>query len=56
MANNAEIRTVDGTTLVTWKTSKSSNRFSADLFKQAMPDIYNKFVIEQPGSRRFLVK
>jgi len=41
---------------VTWKAAKSSKRFSADLFKQAMPDIYEKFVIEQPGSRRFLVK
>jgi len=56
MAENQEIRSVDGTTLVSWKSAKSSNRFSADLFKQAMPDIYEKFVIEQPGSRRFLVK
>lgn len=45
-----------GETLVTWRASKSSKRFSSDLFKQAMPDMYEKFVIEQPGSRRFLVK
>lgn len=56
LAENEEIRTVDGRTLVTWKSSKASNRFSADLFKSAMPDIYEKFVIQQPGSRRFLVK
>jgi len=56
MAENQEIRSVDGTTLVSWKSAKSSNRFSADLFKQAMPDIYEKFIVEQPGSRRFLVK
>jgi len=56
MADNQEIRAVDGTSLVTWKSSKSSKRFSADLFKTAMPDIYEQFVIEQPGARRFLVK
>jgi len=56
MGENQEIRAVDGTSLVTWKSSKSSSRFSSDLFKKAMPDIYEKFVIEQPGSRRFLLK
>jgi len=56
MGENQEIRSVDGTSLVTWKSSKASSRFSADLFKQGMPDIYEKFVIEQPGSRRFLLK
>jgi len=56
MQENSEIRCVDGTTLVTWKTAKSSKRFSADLFKTAMPDIYEQFVVEQAGSRRFLIK
>jgi len=56
MAEKQEIRAVDGTSLVTWKSAKGSKRFSADLFKQAFPDIYEKFIIEQPGSRRFLVK
>jgi predicted phage-related endonuclease len=56
MGESQEIRTVDGQTLVTWKSSKSSKRFSADLFKQAMPDIYETFIVEQPGARRFLVK
>jgi predicted phage-related endonuclease len=56
IGNNAELRSFDGNTLVTWKSSKASMRFSSDLFKQAMPDIYDKFVIEQPGSRRFLIK
>jgi len=56
LAEKEEIRTVDGRTLVTWKSSKASKRFSADLFKSAMPDIYQQFVTEQPGSRRFLVK
>lgn len=56
MAEYSEIVTIDGRTLVSWKTSKPSKRFSADLFKSAMPDIYEQFVVEQAGSRRFLVK
>lgn len=56
MADNAEIRAVDGSTLVTWKSSKATKRFNADLFKSAMPDIYSQFVVEQAGSRRFLLK
>ena len=56
LGDRSELRTFDGNTLVTWKSSKASKRFSSDLFKTAMPDIYEKFVVEQPGSRRFLIK
>ena len=56
LADKAEIRSFDGNTLVTWKSSKASMRFSTDLFKSAMPDIYEKFVVESAGSRRFLIK
>ena len=56
MQDKAEIRSVDGSTLVSWKSAKPSMRFSADLFKTAYRDLYDRFVIEQPGSRRFLVK
>ena len=56
MADKSEIRSVDGSTLVSWKSAKPSMRFSADLFKTAYKDLYDKFVIQQPGSRRFLVK
>ena len=56
MENYSELRDIDGTTLATWKAAKSSKRFSATLFQQAMPDVYQQFVVEQPGSRRFLVK
>jgi predicted phage-related endonuclease len=56
MGNSAEIRSVDGSTLVSWKSSKASARFDAKLFQSSMPDLYNKFVIEQMGSRRFLIK
>lgn len=56
MGEKGAIQSFTGETLVTWRTSKSSMRFNTDLFKQAMPDIYQQFVVEQPGSRRFLVK
>jgi len=56
LADKAEIRSFDGNTLVTWKSAKASMRFSTDLFKSAMPDIYEKFVVESSGSRRFLIK
>lgn len=56
MGQNASLVTIDGKTLATWKTAKSSMKFDAKLFQQAMPDIYNKFVVETNGSRRFLLK
>ena len=56
MGMNANLVTLDGKTLATWKTAKSSMKFDAKLFQQAMPDIYEKFVVETNGSRRFLLK
>ena len=56
LGDKSAVVSVDGSTLVTWRSTKPSMRFASDLFKQAMPDIYEKFVMEMPGSRRFLVK
>jgi predicted phage-related endonuclease len=56
MGDCSEIRSIDGSVLATWRNSKPSKRFSSTLFQQAMPDIYDSFVVEQPGSRRFLIK
>lgn len=56
MGANANLVTVDGKTLATWKTAKSSMKFDAKLFQSAMPDIYERFVVETSGSRRFLLK
>jgi predicted phage-related endonuclease len=56
MRNKTEIITPYNEVLVTWKQAKSSKSFDKDLFKQAMPDIYDQFLVEKPGSRRFLVK
>ena len=56
MGENSEIRDMSGHTLVTWRNSKPTKRFSSDLFKSAMPDVYDQFIIDMPGSRRFLIK
>ena len=56
MRERATLKSFNGDILATWKTSKPSKRFSADLLKQALPETYEKFVVEQPGSRRFLIK
>ena len=56
MGAKATLKSFSGDVLATWKTSKPSKRFSADLLKQALPETYEKFVVEQPGSRRFLIK
>ena len=56
LGENDTLQSIDGSVLATWKNSKPSKRFSSTLFQQAMPDIYEQFVVEQPGSRRFLVK
>lgn len=56
MRNKSEIITPYNEVLVTWKQAKASKSFDKDLFKQAMPDVYEQFVVEKPGSRRFLVK
>jgi hypothetical protein len=56
MGAKGSLVSVDGKTLVTWRNSKASMKFSSDLFKQAMPDVYQKFVVEVNGSRRFLLK
>lgn len=47
---------VDGSVLATWKSAKASKRFNLDMFRTAMPDVYEKFVAEVAGSRRFLIK
>jgi len=56
MQDNSTLLSVEGEVLATWKAAKASKRFSAESFKQAMPAIYEQFVQEVPGSRRFLVK
>jgi predicted phage-related endonuclease len=56
MGTRGEIRSVDGTTLVTWRNAKPSMKFNPTALKTAYPDMYNRFVMEVAGSRRFLIK
>jgi predicted phage-related endonuclease len=56
MRDSEALVTFDGRVLATWKSAKASKRFSADLLKTEMPEVYERYVIEQPGSRRFLIK
>jgi len=56
MGEKGSLFSLDGKVLATWKTAKASQRFDSKAFQSAMPDIYQQFVGEFPGSRRFLVK
>ena len=56
MGDKGSLMTVDGRTLVTWKNSKASMKFDTKLFQQSMPDLYEKYMVETMGSRRFLIK
>lgn len=56
MASASELRTIDGRQLITWKNDKLSKRFDPELFRQAHPSLYEQFVVEKPGPRKFLVK
>lgn len=56
LGENDTLAAIDGTILATWKTAKGSKRFDAKAFESAMPDLYNQFKREMPGSRRFLLK
>ena len=56
MQDSSTLQNIDGSVLATWKNAKPSKRFDSKLFQQSMPDLYDKFVVEQMGSRRFLVK
>lgn len=56
MDTNATLTSIDGSVLATWKNDKPSRKFDAKLFQESMPDIYQKFMREVPGARKFLVK
>jgi predicted phage-related endonuclease len=56
MGEAANLVTMDGSVLATWKSAKPTASFDSKLFQSAMPDIYGKFVMQKQGSRRFLVK
>lgn len=50
------LATMDGNVLATWKSAKGSKKFDVKAFQTAYPKMYEQFVREIPGSRRFLIK
>ena len=56
MGEASVLSTIEGQVLATWKNAKASPKFDSKLFQSAMPDIYQQFVRDIPGSRRFLLK
>lgn len=53
---DAEGISFDGQTLATWKAPKPSLKFDAKALKADAPETYSKYVIQQQGARRFLLK
>ena len=56
MGDASVLSNIEGQVLATWKNAKSSIKFDAKLFQEAMPDIHKQFMREMAGSRRFLLK
>jgi len=56
MADAAELVDERGKVLCTWKQAKASRVFDKDRFAQENPELYERYLVERPGSRRFLVK
>lgn len=53
---DAEVVTSDGKTIVTWKSSKPSQRFDEKAFAAEHPDIFKEYLKEGNPIRRFIVK
>jgi putative phage-type endonuclease len=47
---------VDGKPLCTWKLAKGRQAFDEKRFSLEYPGLYEQFVVDRPGSRRFLIK
>ena len=56
MGKNDTLADIDGSVLATFKSAKPSKKFNMDRFKQDYANIYEMYLEETPGSRRFLLK
>ena len=56
MKEAGSLVTFDGKVLATWNSAKGSKRFDPKLLQSEMPEVYERYIVEQPGSRRFLIK
>lgn len=53
---DASTAVIPGYGEITWKSVKASKGFDEAAFKAAHPDLYQQFIKERPGYRRFLLK
>lgn len=56
MQNRSRLITPDGEILVTWTFSKPTTSFNAKLFKADNKELYEMYLDDKPGVRKFLVK
>jgi putative phage-type endonuclease len=56
MGEASELINADGRTLATWKTAKPTRTFDRTRFELDHPDLAVGYLVEKPGSRRFLLK
>lgn len=42
--------------LATWKAAKDSEKFDIERFADENPDMYSRYMVSKPGSRRFIMK
>lgn len=56
MKEAGSLITFDGKVLATWNSAKSAKRFDPKALQAEMPEVYERYTYEQPGSRRFLLK
>jgi putative phage-type endonuclease len=56
MQEAAQLVDADGRLLATWRTAKPSQKFDLGRFEKENPGLYQQYLREVPGSRRFLLK
>lgn len=56
MKDASSLVTFDGRVLATWKSAKGSMTFDKSALEKEMPEVYQRYMKETTGSRRFLLK
>jgi predicted phage-related endonuclease len=56
MKDASSLVTFDGRVLATWKSAKGSMSFDKSALEKEMPEVYQRYMTETTGSRRFLLK
>ena len=56
MKDSSQLVNVAGDVLASWKSAKPSKKLDTKALQKQMPEVYDMFATETPGSRRFLLK